>query len=55
MLNNNYIFRESYYVTILIKEKSDNKIKNCCLNIDCSLFIVNKIYMHETFLLTKIC
>ena len=54
MLDNNYIFREFYYVTILVKERFDNKVKNCCLNIDCSLFIVNKAYMHKTFSLTEI-
>lgn len=54
MLNNNYIFRESHYVTILVKKKFNDKTKNCYLNIDCLLFIVDKAYMHKTFSLTKI-
>ena len=54
MLNNNYIFCEFHYVTILIKKKHNKKIKNCCLNIDYLLFIDNKMYIHETFSSTKI-
>ena len=54
MLKNDYIFRESHYVTTLIKESHEEKTKNCCLNIDCSLSIEKRIYIKKVFSTTKV-
>ena len=49
MLENNFTFCESHYVTALIKETFDEKAKNCCLNINCSLSINERAYINKIF------
>ena len=49
MLGNDFTFRESHYVTALIKESFNNKVKSCCVNINCSLSINKQVYIDETF------
>ena len=49
ILKNDYIFRDFHYVTTLIKKSHNEKTKNCCLNIDCSLSIEKRIYVKKIF------
>ena len=52
--DNDYVFRKSHYVTTLIKETRDEKIVSCCLNIECSFTVENRIYVKRTFFSTSI-
>ena len=50
IIDNDYTFRNSHYVIDLIKKTRTKKIINCCLNIDCSLIVEDRVYVQKTFL-----
>ena len=54
IIDNDYVFRKSHYVTTLIKKARDDKVVNCCLNIDCFLTIENRVYVKRAFFSTSI-
>ena len=54
VVDNDYVFRESHYVTALIKEARDEEIVSCCLDIDCFLTIENRVYVKRTFFIISI-
>ena len=54
ILENDYIFRGSHYVTTLVKESYNEKTKNCCLNIGCPLSIDERVYAREIFSTAKV-
>ena len=49
MNDTNYIFRKFYYVTIMLKKSKNDEIINNCLNIDCSLFEINRFKFNKHF------
>ena len=54
IIDNDYVFRKSHYVTALIKKTRDEEIVNCCLNIDCFLTIENRVYVKRIFFSTSV-
>ena len=54
IINNDYNFRNAYYVIALIKNARNDEIVNCCLNIDCSFIVKNRNYVLKIFSIVSI-